>query len=145
MIKENYDELIIKTCKEEKTMSNACKKIGLKYSTFKRKAIKLNVWNPNQGAKGTVKRLYTLNDVLTNKIYIKSGTLRILLIREGYKEYKCEKCHLTKWNNMEIVLQLHHVNGNKKDNKLINLQLLCPNCHSQTDTFCGRKRKLMPR
>ena len=68
---------------------------------------------------------------------ISSSKLKYKLIQEGYKEYKCEKCGLTKWNNEQISLQLHHINGDTTDNRLENLQLLCPNCHSQTDNFCG--------
>ena len=60
------------------------------------------------------------------------------LIREGLKENKCEICGLiNEWNGKPLVLQLHHINGNHTDNRLENLQILCPNCHSQTDTYCG--------
>jgi len=67
--------------------------------------------------------------------------------------YECAACkneHFKKcdgvlmWNNKEIVLQLEHKNGNNTDNRLENLEFLCPSCHSQTSTFCGgngKKRK----
>jgi 5-methylcytosine-specific restriction endonuclease McrA len=38
-------------------------------------------------------------------------------------------------------MQLDHVNGVKNDNRLANLRMLCPNCHSQTPTFTGRNLK----
>ena len=61
-------------------------------------------------------------------------------------KYKCEKCGLSKWNGIQIPLQLHHINGNRYDNRIENLQLLCPNCHAQTDNFAGknilRKKKI---
>lgn len=66
--------------------------------------------------------------------------LKERLIKEGLKEYKCECCGITEWNNKPIALQLHHINGIHNDNRLSNLQLLCPNCHSQTDNFGTRGR-----
>ena len=42
------------------------------------------------------------------------------------------------WNGKKLVLQLDHINGNNKDQRLMNLRFLCPNCHAQTDTFCGK-------
>lgn len=52
----------------------------------------------------------------------------------------CEKCGIENWNNKPIVMQLHHINGDSKDNTLENLQLLCPNCHSQTDNYRNKQR-----
>ena len=78
---------------------------------------------------------------LKEKSYVKTSTLKWKLFSEGIKEYKCEKCGCTHWNNEQLALQLHHINGNDIDNRLENLQILCPNCHSQTDNFCGRNIK----
>lgn len=55
-----------------------------------------------------------------------------------FKERKCEKCGLTSWMNEQIPLELHHIDGDKRNNSLDNLQILCPNCHSLTDNFRGR-------
>jgi hypothetical protein len=52
---------------------------------------------------------------------------------------KCECCSLTKWLEKEIKLEIHHLNGDRTNNHLENLQLLCPNCHSFTDNFRNRK------
>ncbi len=82
------------------------------------------------------------------KYLIKGSTitiskLRERLLKEGIKEHKCEnpECGLTEWHNMPIPLQLHHINGDRTDNRLENLQLLCPNCHALTDNYCGKKLK----
>ena len=50
----------------------------------------------------------------------------------------CNKCGLTEWLGESITLELEHKDGNNKNNKRENLELLCPNCHSQTETWRGR-------
>ena len=60
------------------------------------------------------------------------------MISQGIKKYECEKCHNTEWNGQAIPLQIHHIDGNHFNNSLDNLQLLCPNCHAQTDNVCGK-------
>jgi DNA-binding CsgD family transcriptional regulator len=66
------------------------------------------------------------------------GHLKQRLLRAGLKEDRCERCRLSTWMGNAITISLHHINGDRHDNRLENLQLLCPNCHSQTDTFGGR-------
>jgi 5-methylcytosine-specific restriction endonuclease McrA len=74
--------------------------------------------------------------VLGGRVY--TNDLKKRLIREGIKEAKCECCGLTEWNGQPIPLELDHINGRRDDNRLENLQLLCPNCHAQTPTYRGR-------
>jgi 5-methylcytosine-specific restriction endonuclease McrA len=63
------------------------------------------------------------------------------LFKAGIKTRRCESCGLTKWNGGVIPLALHHANGNRNDNRLENLQILCANCHGQTDTWAGRNNR----
>jgi hypothetical protein len=69
----------------------------------------------------------------TNRSHLKQR-----LLDEGLKTNHCEQCGLTEWRGRPLSMALHHVNGDGKDNRLPNLQLLCPNCHAQTENFAGR-------
>lgn len=73
------------------------------------------------------------------------GHLKARLIDAGLKDDRCEACGLTSWRGKPIGLQLHHRNGDGTDNRLENLQFLCPNCHSQTDTYGGRNGHRKPK
>jgi 5-methylcytosine-specific restriction endonuclease McrA len=64
--------------------------------------------------------------------------LKRRLIDAGLKQDRCEECGLRDWRGLPITLALHHRNGMRTDNRLENLAILCPNCHSQTENFGGR-------
>ncbi len=67
--------------------------------------------------------------------------VKVRLIRAGLLEDRCAECGLTEWRGAPIALELHHINGDGEDNRLENLAILCPNCHSQTDNWSGRNRR----
>jgi DNA-binding CsgD family transcriptional regulator len=72
------------------------------------------------------------------------GNLKRRLLNEGFKSIRCDRCDITTWNGQPLSMALHHVNGDRLDNRLENLELLCPNCHSQTDTYSGRNGHRRP-
>jgi predicted RNA-binding Zn-ribbon protein involved in translation (DUF1610 family) len=60
------------------------------------------------------------------------------LRRLGWR-YECSVCGLSMWRDRRLSLHLDHINGVNNDNRFENLRFLCPNCHSQTDTYCKKK------
>lgn len=79
-----------------------------------------------------------INDWLKNKKPIGKNALKKYLT-ENFG-YKCSVCNISSWNNKEIVLELEHKDGNSENNSKENICLICPNCHSQTDTYKGKNK-----
>ncbi len=70
--------------------------------------------------------------------------LKRKLISEGLVPYECAECKIrNEWNGKPLTLQLDHTNGISHDNRLENLRFLCPNCHTQTDTYAGKNSRGM--
>ena len=83
--------------------------------------------------------IQNIEDVLVKGSSYCRHRLKKRLLKKGLLKNICYICGLLNyWNNKVIVLQLDHINGVNDDNRIENLRILCPNCHSQTSTFCGR-------
>lgn len=139
------EQQFIDICNTSSSMASACATIQLHFTTFKRYAVKLGCYNKNQGGKGKAKdREYgcSLNDILDGKHpQYQTYKLKNRLISEGIKHNICEICGISEWNNKPLNMELDHIDGNKTNHNINNLQILCPNCHAQTPTYRAKNIK----
>ena len=128
-----------------------CNTTGGGYVTLKMAARELGLddshmtgqgWNIGWQSNPSKERVIALSDILVeDSTYTTIWRLKRRLLSEGILEYRCYLCGLTEWNGKPITLQLDHINGVHLDHRIENLRLLCPNCHSQTETFAGRNKR----
>ncbi len=141
--------------KNSKTISESIKKLGLRaaggnYNTIKKYIKKYNIdithFDGNSVRltklkENTENRKFPLNEILINGSSYNRGHLKERLYKEGLKERKCELCGQDEiWNNKKMSLILDHKNGIWNDNRINNLQIVCPNCNATLDTHCGKNK-----
>lgn len=144
------DEELRLAVDQSSSVSECLKKLNIRihsynYKQFKKRCTILNIdishftgklWRKNKYIP-----IYNISDYLTNKRTITSYKLKNRLIKDRIFEHKCYQCHLIEWNDQLIPLELHHKDGNRKNNELSNIILLCPNCHAQTSNYRTKNRK----
>lgn len=137
-----YDrEQVEKLVKEVNSMCSLIKALGLKaaggnFANMKRLLQKWNItadhwkgqsWNKNQQLKDWSK--YSRTAAVKKHLIKKRGAI-------------CNKCKLTDWKDLPIPLEVHHIDGDRTNNNYDNLEILCCNCHAQTDNW--KKSKVLP-
>jgi len=146
------DEQLKEAIQSSKTFKETGIKLGLttmgaNYKTIRKHIMQLNL---------DISHFLTISEILTearkqtfqitneNLFCINSidrKAIRKRILRDNLIDYKCSLCNITIWQNEKLTLHLDHINGINNDNRLENLRFLCPNCHSLTDTFCGKNKK----
>lgn len=127
-------------------LGRAC--VGTNYRWLQRQVERLGLNTSHWKAHGTTKsaQRLTSTEVLMPGSSFSTGRAKKVVLREQKLPYKCAVCGLPPvWNGQPLVLRLDHVNGVRNDHRQENLRFLCPNCDSQTSTFCGRNKARKPR
>jgi Zn finger protein HypA/HybF involved in hydrogenase expression len=141
VMEENMD-LIKAMIKDNRPKFEIARKIELNYDTFNKYLKEFGIdygGNPSRKGIEHSEIKIPLEKIISNEVPYSTSSLKRRLIKEGIKEEKCEECGLTFWRGQKINFELHHVDGNRYNNSLDNLKLLCPNCHSQTEGFRSHK------
>ena len=134
---------ILKWIKDNQSKAFICRQLQCKQETLNKYLKIMDIeYLGNQSGKGLEKKTRSdympLQQYLEESKDIQTNKIRKKLIQEGYKEYKCENCGLTKWLDQPIPLEVHHKDGDRHNNIIENFQLLCPNCHAMTNSYRGK-------
>ena len=129
------DEEIAAVIMESRSLTEAAELLDINRKTVQRVAWTHDVEPTNERRPN--------HDRVLNKIRTRrTPHIMRYVKRWGLLPYSCLWCGLEdSWNGKTISLQLDHIDGDPLNNKLENLRWLCPNCHSQTETFCGKNVK----
>jgi hypothetical protein len=154
-------EEIAEAISKSNSISEAMRSMGLiprgsNYEIFRKKVLSYGIntshfdiseRNRASALKGCRSKEQFIKDVL-----VKDGpgwtshNLKHKLFKLDILKNECSECGLLPmWRGKKLVLHLDHINGDSRDNRMQNLRILCPNCHSQTETYCpGRKMGAVP-
>ncbi len=137
------DEQIVRACQSSPNMKQACEKLGMPFTSFVRRAKKLNVYEPHQiwstgktfYGDHRLKSKWKMEEIFCQNSTYPMTRLRKILLIEKLIEYQCSCGNKGEWQDKKLTLDIDHINGNHRDHRLENLRFICPNCHSQTPSF----------
>lgn len=142
-------EKLISITKEARNFTDLARKLNITTSSSCVKILKEFIKEKNICVKHFVKNSgifltpKSLSEILIKNSTYCSSTLKKRLLKQNILKNECYECGLLPiWNNKPIKLQIDHINGDHYDNRLENLRILCPNCHTQTDTYGSKQRRI---
>ncbi len=147
------DREISEAVKLSRSIAEVLRNLGMRvgggnYMTVQRAVKELQLdtshWTGQGHRKGSripVVPAQPLEAVLVQGSHYKSSDLRRRLIAEGVFPARCSRCAQSRWLGSAISLELDHIDGDRNNNSLTNLRLLCPNCHATTPTYRGRNTR----
>lgn len=112
-------------------------KSRLKQENIEYNHIKIGI-DSNLGRKFPNKKVISLDDILIENSSYSRSHLKKRLLKGGLLKNECACGQGSEWKGKPLTMQIDHINGISNDNRLNNLRMICPNCHSQTETFSGR-------
>ena len=151
------DDELIEAVKVSQSYANVLRLLGLKQSGGGQGFIKAQIkrlkcdtshFTGMLWSKGKTKlddeRIGNSDDIFVANSNSSKSYVRNLVIKKKLIAYKCQLCSNDgQWNEKTLKLQLDHINGDPRDQRIENLRFLCPNCHSQTDTYCSGNKKFV--
>jgi hypothetical protein len=148
------DEQIIEAIEKAKNIKDALQLLGMavcgsNYGTIYKCIILHKIDISHFEKPGFKNGHQPINELPDEKVFVINGRhnkirLKARIIRKGLKDYVCSRCGISEWQGEKLTLHLDHINGMRDDDRLENLRFLCPNCHSLTETYCGRNNKIYP-
>ncbi|MCC6323634.1 HNH endonuclease [Candidatus Nomurabacteria bacterium] len=148
------DEMLQDAVKSSRSIRQVLQKLGLveaggNYTQVKYRIKDLSINSEHFLGRGWNKGLLfipmparPLKELLVKYSRVQSFKLKKRLFLENIKKEKCELCGWSKKSkDGRIPVELDHINGDRNDNRLNNLRILCPNCHSLQLTHRGKNKK----
>lgn len=146
---ENLDEIV----KSSNSLAEVCRRLGKENSGSFQSKVKKEIFNRGLDINHFTGQLWSKGkDALSderlkrNEIFVENSKanksyVRRLVLKNKLIDYKCSCGNNGSWMGKEISLELDHINGDPRDQRLDNLRFLCPNCHSITPTYCSKNQK----
>jgi hypothetical protein len=151
MKSRHTDDEFIKIVEDSASIAQVLKRLGLapvggNYRTAHNRIRRLNLSTSHFSGSGwsrgkKIGPYRPIDHYTSNAFPIGSCRLKKRLIDAGLKPAICETCLNTEWGGSAIPLELHHIDGDHRNNSLSNLKLLCPNCHALTENYRGKNQE----